>query len=132
MGHVPFFRSKNNNNTSINNNTKDNNSKNNIWNSTVNNKSPSKVDSKNKSNSNKNFSFVKRRKQIIHTTQIYCYDSDDSHYLSDDSQSPVKYTIRKKQSPRQIYNINILSFNFSNILKYAGCFSLLKRNRLYS
>ena len=108
MGTVPFFKK---NNIQVNkketNNTNESNAK-----------------------SNKQFSLAKRKKQIIHTTQIYCYDSDDSHYLSDESQSPVRYSIRKKPSTRSIYNINILSFNFSNILKYAGCFSLLKRNKL--
>lgn len=106
MGALPFFK------------------KNNIK---VNKKETSNTNSKSDVKSNKNFSFGKRKKQIIHTTQIYCYDSDDSHYLSDDSQSPVKYSIRKKPSTRPIYNINILSFNFSNILKYAGCFLLKKK-----
>lgn len=112
MGANPYFE----------NYTKNRNNKVNI-------KSPINVNCP-KNKSNNKFSFVKRKKQIIHTTQIYYYDSDDYPYMSDDSISPVKYTIRKKHSPRPVYNINMISLNFSNILKYAGCFSLLKRNRL--
>ena len=53
---------------------------------------------KNKSN---NTFFIKNNKNP--KNKVYYYDSDDSNYFSDSSNSPVKYNIRKKPIPKKIY-----------------------------